>query len=693
MNKIYIIFSFEAEFFFSLAKQLFTLQDAFSSVGLQYQSIQNKLWQDNSLNFLSYHLAYRIQQTKLSDNEKILGATDKIIENQLKHLEESSRSQIDQIWLFGWTYTGCYGLLKKYMSHFPSLTNRTVQSILVVQKQDELLKQWTYRSWKQYKPSYLYEQMIDPGKFYNYDDAYSELENQFESVSVLIDHGDMANSGPQLWNDLGTILNIEMPGSFKAAPYPKTYPGLDIAKGVFDFPFTFLDKQVFDRNKFYELVEHIEGEEGFQRANINLANEAKMLQENFGPQNEKLAKRLGMDTLFAPGNSDSDGIPFEALPIITAAQCRPFVAAMREDLRVSLLRFFRDREVELCPEELVLAKSLEEYRKKFTHVSGFSFPREEPLLSVLTMTRNHKDYILDCMESVTAQKTDFTIEHIIVDDFSDDGTQDIIENYASQNAHVRPFFLPYRSYGGLNVKKLFNACKSKYAAICDGDDYFIQPYKLKKQVDYLEKNQDCALCFHPVLAKYENDTHPSFIFPPATLLPRGIQKKYYLADLFIRNIIQTNSVMYRWRFRDGLPEWFRSDICPSDWYWHLLHAEKGKIGFLPEIMSIYRRHGESWYSDSFISPLEHRRKHGMSELETYKAMNDHFKNRYFSRLSCLAGDVFACFLTIKDKEGDSSLMDAATDRYPEFALDFMKKLNKIRKENPKANLNDILNRQ
>lgn len=167
------------------------------------------------------------------------------------------------------------------------------------------------------------------------------------------------------------------------------------------------------------------------------------------------------------------------------------------------------------------------------------------------------------------------------------------------------------------------------------------------------------------------------------MLPRGVRSKYYLADLLKGNLIQTNSVVYRWRFRDGLPDWFRSNLCPSDWYWHLLHAETGKLGFLPEIMAVYRRHPGSYYSQAFLNQVEHRRRHGMAELETYKAMNEHFKGRYFRSFASMANGVFVDFLEIQTREGNSSLLDEASARYPDFALNFLKNLKIVRAHHPR----------
>lgn len=109
----------------------------------------------------------------------------------------------------------------------------------------------------------------------------------------------------------------------------------------------------------------------------------------------------------------------------------------------------------------------------------------------------------------------------------------------------------------------------------------------------------------------------------------------------------------------------------GDWYWHLLHAEQGRIGFLPEIMSVYRRHGNSLYKDSFVNRLEHRRKFGMAELETYHTVNEHFQNRYFLPLAKLANGVLCDFLEIFMKKGDKHLLDLACESYPKFGQYFL----------------------
>ncbi|MTJ92996.1 MAG: glycosyltransferase [Desulfovibrio sp.] len=297
------------------------------------------------------------------------------------------------------------------------------------------------------------------------------------------------------------------------------------------------------------------------------------------------------------------------------------------------------------------------------------------VISVLTLAYNAKDYIAQNIESIIDQQCSVPIQHIIVDDGSDDDTQNIIESYARRFAHIKPVFIPRfpRHNGGDNVKTLFGRCHTKYAAICDGDDYFTDPHKLQKQYDFLEKHAECALCFHPVNVTYE-DGSPTRTYPPENILRGGVRQFYSIKDLLFANFMQTNSVMYRWRFTDGLPDWFDPTLVPSDWYWHLLHAETGLIGYLKEHMSVYRRHAASLYASAEGDHVDHRAVHGLNELRTYNTLNRHFKNRHYDDFCRLAMGVLADFVQIYMQTGDDSLIQKGISICPEFGQDFLKKI-------------------
>lgn len=312
-----------------------------------------------------------------------------------------------------------------------------------------------------------------------------------------------------------------------------------------------------------------------------------------------------------------------------------------------------------------------EEKKLFPDPNSPQVLAHEPLVSVLTLTRNQASMIAENMESVLAQQTRFPFQHIIVDDGSGDDTPDIISEYAARHPRIiKPILLKRKAPDGENVRALFEQCRSRYAVLCDGDDYFTDPGKLQTQVDFMERNPDCALCFHPVSVVYE-DGSPTKTYPPADLLPGGERLWYTLRDLLISNFIQTNSVMYRWRFQAGLPEWFDPTLIPGDWYWHLLHAETGKIAYLRKPMSAYRRHAASLYALAEKDHVAHRHQHGMHELRTYNVCNAHFHNRYYKDFSRLARGVFADFVQDYLKTKDDGLLQEGIAAAPDFARDFL----------------------
>ena len=358
---------------------------------------------------------------------------------------------------------------------------------------------------------------------------------------------------------------------------------------------------------------------------------------------------------------------------MTSAQCRAFVSALEPEFRAALLRFLRDKDA-LHPTELILARQLEDFRRRLFSANAFSWPRKAAPVAVLTLCWNQEKYITQCMESVAEQRCTVPVDHIIVDDNSDDASASRIDDFASRHAHVHPIYLREHAEHGENVRALFSHCKSHYAALCDGDDYFTDPYKLQKQLDFLQRNKNCALCYHPVRLVYE-DGSPSRLYPPADMLPGGVKHVYTLRDLLTANMIQTNSVMYRWRFREGLPSWFDPTLIPGDWYWHLLHAEQGSIGYQQDPMSVYRRHGSSFFAASEKDHVRHRGVYGLHELRLYATVERHFKGKFHAQLSRLATGVFSDFVMHYLKSGDDSLLQQGVATCPEFGKEFMQKLS------------------
>ena len=409
------------------------------------------------------------------------------------------------------------------------------------------------------------------------------------------------------------------------------------------------------------------------------------LLEQRWPDNQEAARLLGQERLFDDPQPEPDWQPFLGLDAATA-----FSIAQHLDTDFAQARM---AELDAIPahflkyDQRIVQQALHDVCDSTAEPLPSSISiAPEPRLSVLTLAYNHAEFIAQNIESVIAQQTSFPVQHIIADDGSTDGTQEIILDFAARYPHIVPVFRKDRNkVGWRNVQALFDMCRTEYAALCDGDDYFTDPAKLQIQVEFLDQHKDCALCFHPVKVVYEDDSKHERVYPPVKQLPRGIKPFYYLSDLLKCNIIQTNSVVYRWRFRNGLPEWFRPDCCPGDWYWHLLHAELGKIGFINKIMSVYRRHKKGIYYLSEVDRLKHRAKLGQKEIEAYDIINRHFDNKYKSILLDLVNGVFAdCLMYDSSREQDEEfnpVLPTLVEKYPDFARHFLESLKLVSAKN------------
>ena len=123
-----------------------------------------------------------------------------------------------------------------------------------------------------------------------------------------------------------------------------------------------------------------------------------------------------------------------------------------------------------------------------------------PLVSVRCITYNHELYISKALDGFLMQKTTFPFEIVIHDDASTDKTADIIREYTEKFPKIiKPIFETenqYSKHDGSLGRIMNAACKGKYIAFCEGDDYWIDENKQQIQVDFLEKHLDYTMCFH-----------------------------------------------------------------------------------------------------------------------------------------------------------------------------------------------------
>jgi len=228
---------------------------------------------------------------------------------------------------------------------------------------------------------------------------------------------------------------------------------------------------------------------------------------------------------------------------------------------------------------------------------------ENPLVSVLITTYNQDRFITETIDGALMQKTDFLYEIVVGDDCSTDNTRNILANYITNYPDkVRVLLHPHNlgpldSPGKNNFVVTFNACRGKYIAMLEGDDYWTDPLKLQKQVDFLEKNPDFAICFHNMLIM--NTANPQM-----NRLSNIRQKEVTtIEDLAYGNYIFTASCMFRKNFSEMPPWYYQCAI--GDYLLHLLNAQYGKIRYLDDVMGVYRVHEQGiWGAKSWIHTRE-----------------------------------------------------------------------------------------
>ena len=248
-----------------------------------------------------------------------------------------------------------------------------------------------------------------------------------------------------------------------------------------------------------------------------------------------------------------------------------------------------------------------DYPQAVVHAPAGSIPK----VSVICITYNHEEFIGETLEGFLSQVVDFDVEFIVADDGSTDATPKIIRRYAERDNRIVPVLRDRNIGVAANFADAASRCRGRYVAMCEGDDFWTDPTKLSVQASVLDECAEVALVFHTVEVIQHQTGALLYRFPQ---LSDDSPKLWQLAS---DNFIQTNSVMYRWRFTDGLPGWLREDVKPLDWLLHLAHAQIGAIRFINRTMAVYRKHsGGMWVTASNIKL--HRRVHGLSEINFFK---------------------------------------------------------------------------
>lgn len=208
----------------------------------------------------------------------------------------------------------------------------------------------------------------------------------------------------------------------------------------------------------------------------------------------------------------------------------------------------------------------------------------EPTVSIFMLAYNQEEFIGEAIEGVLMQKTDFNFQLVIGEDRSTDRTREICKNYKDKNPGKIKLLLNEKNIGlGANYVKTYRECTGKYVAICDGDDYWTDPFKLQKQVDFLESKSDYKIIF----------TNNWNIYPSGKKEVRDIKtikETTDFKDLVFNNYMASVTALFRNRPLPTAMEKWMCNFPYADWPTYLWVVKDGsKIKFLNENTSVYRK--------------------------------------------------------------------------------------------------------
>lgn len=243
------------------------------------------------------------------------------------------------------------------------------------------------------------------------------------------------------------------------------------------------------------------------------------------------------------------------------------------------------------------------------------------IISISCITYNHKPFIRTCIENILSQNTTFSLEILIHDDASTDGTKEIIEEYREKYPDIIfPYFQTDNQYNkgvrGFMAKYNFPRCNGKYIALCEGDDYWTDPYKLQKQVDFLEAHPDYSGCYHDTMVKYTNNDRPDHLFRDQ--LPQEMNAVDTIA-MFAP--FHTSSFMFK---KDCFTfEPFLRKVKSGDMAIFSIVSSKGPLGKVDGVMSVYRKH-----EGGITNSMTHTSSFLKDRIELTKYLNRFHRFKY-----------------------------------------------------------------
>ncbi len=293
---------------------------------------------------------------------------------------------------------------------------------------------------------------------------------------------------------------------------------------------------------------------------------------------------------------------------------------------------------------------------------------KDPLVSICCITYNHENYIRDAIEGFLMQKTDFPLEIIIHDDASTDMTADIVREYERKYPDIiRPIFQAENQHS--KGKKIFafalKVARGKYIALCEGDDYWIDPLKLQKQIAEMEKHPECYISFHPATQRWvdgrRGDTVLGLYSDKVTIFTT---EEVILGG---GGFMQTASIIINKSAVPRIVSFFdiAKEAPVEDYYVQVLGAENDGALYLSDVMSVYRTGVPGSWSEQVSKDRSHLKASWfLSYIACYNKLNAFTKNKYSELFDTLIKRYYAHLITSPyiDINTKKSIFDAGVNQ-------------------------------
>lgn len=236
------------------------------------------------------------------------------------------------------------------------------------------------------------------------------------------------------------------------------------------------------------------------------------------------------------------------------------------------------------------------------------------IVSICMITYNHEPFIAQAIDGVLMQKTNFQIELVISEDCSIDRTREICIAYQTKYPEIIKLKLPEKNLGMMpNFIQTLGYCTGKYVALCEGDDYWTDTYKLQKQVDLLEKNPHCSMC----VAKSELRKNNELIM----ILGEGNKAEYNFYDTLYGTYFHTSTYLIKKIYIDQYVV-ANKNLQTGDTSLRYFLSDLGPFIFLNKVVSVYRQHENGvWTSLNSYERLK-------ANIKLHESFNKYFKHKY-----------------------------------------------------------------